>query len=52
MATDITDTAHAVEAAAVMGLLPSRPQLLAPIIIKKIPSNCASNNNVGIVYHG
>jgi erythromycin esterase-like protein len=29
MATDIKDTAHAVDAAAVMGLLPSRPRLLA-----------------------
>ncbi|MFB7134360.1 erythromycin esterase family protein [Streptomyces sp. NPDC056237] len=29
MATDIKDTAHAVEAAAVMRLLPARPQLLA-----------------------
>ncbi|MFF8914155.1 erythromycin esterase family protein [Streptomyces sp. NPDC015032] len=29
MATDITDTAHAVEAAAVMRLLPARPRLLA-----------------------
>ncbi|MGW4568633.1 erythromycin esterase family protein [Streptomyces sp. NPDC004561] len=29
MATDIKDTAHAVEAAAVMGLLPGRPRLLA-----------------------
>ncbi|MEY9989245.1 erythromycin esterase-like protein [Streptomyces sp. V4I8] len=29
MATDIKDTAHAVEAAAVMGLLPARPRLLA-----------------------
>ncbi|MFB7368610.1 erythromycin esterase family protein [Streptomyces sp. NPDC056222] len=29
MATDIKDTAHAVEAAAVMGLLPVRPRLLA-----------------------
>ncbi|MFD1828070.1 erythromycin esterase family protein [Streptomyces desertarenae] len=29
MATDIRDTAHAVEAAAVMGLLPARPRLLA-----------------------
>ncbi|WP_328690987.1 erythromycin esterase family protein [Streptomyces caniferus] len=29
MATDIKDTVHAVEAAAVMGLLPARPQLLA-----------------------
>lgn len=29
MATDIKDTAHAVEAAAVMRLLPTRPQLLA-----------------------
>ncbi|MFG2985541.1 erythromycin esterase family protein [Streptomyces sp. NPDC048258] len=29
MATDITDTAHAVEAAAVMKLLPARPRLLA-----------------------
>lgn len=29
MATDIKDTAHAVDAAALMGLLPSRPRLLA-----------------------
>ncbi|TBO61655.1 erythromycin esterase family protein [Streptomyces kasugaensis] len=29
MATDIKDTVHAVEAAAVMGLLPARPRLLA-----------------------
>ncbi|MGV9289273.1 erythromycin esterase family protein [Streptomyces sp. NPDC003719] len=29
MATDIKDTVHAVEAAALMGLLPSRPRLLA-----------------------
>ncbi|MFI6686940.1 erythromycin esterase family protein [Streptomyces sp. NPDC050485] len=29
MATDIKDTAHAVEAAALMGLLPARPRLLA-----------------------
>src|SRR4051812_17998110 len=29
MATDIKDTAHAVEAAAVMRLLPARPRLLA-----------------------
>jgi erythromycin esterase-like protein len=29
MATDIKDTAHAVEAAAVMGLLPARPRMLA-----------------------
>ncbi|MFD8201022.1 erythromycin esterase family protein [Streptomyces sp. NPDC059701] len=29
MATDIEDTVHAVEAAALMGLLPSRPRLLA-----------------------
>ncbi|MGW0535330.1 erythromycin esterase family protein [Streptomyces sp. NPDC003032] len=29
MATDIKDTAHAVEAATVMGLLPARPRLLA-----------------------
>ncbi|WP_371493823.1 erythromycin esterase family protein [Kitasatospora sp. NBC_00374] len=29
MATDITDTAHAVEAAAVMRLLPARPRVLA-----------------------
>jgi erythromycin esterase-like protein len=29
MATDIRDTAHAVEASAVMGLLPARPRLLA-----------------------
>ncbi|GHE90973.1 erythromycin esterase [Streptomyces longispororuber] len=29
MATDITDTVHAADAAAVMGLLPSRPRLLA-----------------------
>ncbi len=29
MATDIQDTTHAVEAAAVMSLLPARPQLLA-----------------------
>ena len=29
MATDIKDTAHAVDAAAVMGLLPARPRLLA-----------------------
>lgn len=29
MATDIRDTAHAVESSAVMGLLPARPRLLA-----------------------
>lgn len=29
MATDIKDTAHAVEAAAVMGLLPTRPRVIA-----------------------
>ncbi|MGW2856616.1 erythromycin esterase family protein, partial [Streptomyces sp. NPDC001215] len=29
MATDIKDTAHVVEAAAVMRLLPARPRLLA-----------------------
>ncbi|MEU2392911.1 erythromycin esterase family protein [Streptomyces sp. NPDC007369] len=29
MATDITETAHAVDAAAVIGLLPNRPRLLA-----------------------
>ncbi|MFF9899378.1 erythromycin esterase family protein [Streptomyces longispororuber] len=29
MATDITDTVHAADAAAVMGLLPARPRLLA-----------------------
>jgi erythromycin esterase-like protein len=29
MVTDITNSAHAVEASAVMGLLPGRPRLLA-----------------------